>query len=93
MPDDKPPIDPEAVAAWQVPAPMSNKVYVNFDGYAVRLVFAEQGSPDLPPAVRSAVTMAPGMGVELARILHQMLAQVEEAMAKAQQSAAASNDG
>jgi hypothetical protein len=89
MADEKPAPDPEAVAAWQVPAPLSNKVYIYFDGHTVRIVFAEQGGPDLPAAVRSAVALVPQTAIEFSKLLRGMLAPVEEALTKAQEEATA----
>ena len=95
MADEKPPPDPEYVAAWEAPAPSINKIYAYFDGHTVRVVFAEQGAPELPSFVRSAVSMNPQTAIELWKLLRGFLAPVEEAIEKAKQAkqAAEKKDG
>lgn len=94
MADEKPTSgpDPEAVAAWEVPAPTANKVYLYFDGNTVRIVFAEQGAPDLPSFVRTAVAVNVQTAIEFAKLLRNFLGPAEDALEKAKQAAAERQD-
>jgi hypothetical protein len=75
------------VRAWEPPAPAVNKVYLYFNGHIVRLVFAEQGAPELPAFVRSAVAMNPGDALQMAKTIADFLKPWEAAQIKAQQAA------
>jgi hypothetical protein len=87
MTDDKPARDPEGLAAHQLPAVFVNRAYMYSDGAVVRIVFADQGAPDWPSAMRTAVLMQAPNALEFAKALRGMLAGLEEAIAKTQQAA------
>jgi hypothetical protein len=86
--EEKPVRDPEGLAAHQAAAVWANRIYIYSDGAMVRLVFADQGAPDWPPTVRSAVAMHPQSAIEFAKALRNILTPIEEALQRAQQAAA-----
>ena len=84
MADEKPSTGPdaEAIAVWQVPSPTANKFYLYSDGHTIRLVFAEQGGPELPAVMRTAVAINPQSALALSSLLRNFLAPIEQQSAE-----------
>lgn len=66
-------MEPEESMLWDGPAYYTNRIWVTFQGSIIRITFAEQGGPDIPPAFRVAVALTPADAVAFADVLENMV--------------------
>jgi hypothetical protein len=70
--------DTELAVTVAGPAVLTNKFFVGIGPHGVRVTFAEQTGPTMPPVFRSAVVMSLQDGIALYRLLQELLADAEK---------------
>lgn len=59
------------------PALLSNRFYISVGPFGVRIAFTEQLNPDKPPAFRTAVVMSIQDGINLSKVMQDLLRDAE----------------
>lgn len=71
------------------PAVLSNRIFAATGQWGLRITFAEQDSPQKPPAFRTAVVMSFQDGIALYKMLQGLLKEPEAALQKSTEEAQA----